>query len=275
MVPEGAIAERRETSRVRTPPRTEETTTAHPLPFQQVLVDDTVLEETPRRRQMRWAPVQDFEAEPSQDAYPQRSYSARTVGHPHVPGSRSEAAVADEARARAELERIEAQHAEEARLRALHREDDRREREEAVRAEAARIEAERIAAVARAAAEREALRTPLPKRTAQYAPLREEGVRSPYEAVSPVGAEGAGDGGERPLPQWNFSGTKVTIVDDSAEAGRAGAARASVLAPDLPEGTLTGALAEVPNTTGMLNRVTMRPTATGMIPVVKRDAQRS
>ncbi|RRC95797.1 2-amino-4-hydroxy-6-hydroxymethyldihydropteridine diphosphokinase [Schaalia canis] len=291
---------------------------AQPLPFQQVLVDDAVLEENPGHRPMRWAPLQHFDADPSGAAGSGHAFSGRTVNHPSVPGSRAESAVADEARARAELERIEAQRAEEARRRALRQEEERRERErlaqeefererraqeqyqrerlareqreiaareatrlqeEAVRAETARIEAERIAAQARAAAEREATRRPLPKRTAQYAPLPEDGPRASSENLTRGhGVDGADYGsaaemGERPLPQWDFSSAKVTIVDDSSEGGRNATPRASLLAPDLPEGTLTGAVTDLPSATGMLDRVTMRPTATGMIPVVKRDTQ--
>ncbi len=270
---------------------------AQPLPFQQVLVDDVVLEENPGHRPMQWAPIQSYDGA-SDSAGGSRSYSTRMVPHSNVPHSQPDADAADEARARAELERIEAQRAEEARQRQARVEAERREQEalererlareqrelaaqeaarireeaaraEAVRAQAARIEAERIAAAARAAAEREAARTPLPKRTAQYAPLPEDGARTQAESFAHADAEGV----ERPLPQWDFSRAKVTIVDDSADNAHGTAARASVLAPDLPEGTLTGAVAEAPTSTGMVSRVTMRPTATGMIPVVKRDTQ--
>lgn len=249
---------------------------SQPLPFQQVLVDDVVLEENPGQRQMRWAPVQSYEGSSvSQEGQSSGQFGSRTVAHSDVPLS---ASVGDEAEARAELERIEAAQADrvqrEKELQEL-RARERREQEaraaalvqeEAIRAEAARLEAARKAAAARVAAEREASMPPLPKRRAQFAPLRADAPR--------VGGVAA----ERPLPQWDFSGSRVTIVDDSdhaAAAAAAAAAHASVLAPDLPEGTPTGAVGEAPGQTGMLSRVTMRPTATGMIPVVKRDSLHS
>ncbi len=86
----------------------------------------------------------------------------------------------------------------------------------------------------------------------------------------------------RPLPNWNFSQTAVTIIDSTGDdqqdvvhsvAPKEQPQSRTILDPDLPEGTPVGTAPSFP-TTGSINvqgrRHTMRPTHTGMIPVVKR-----
>ena len=86
------------------------------------------------------------------------------------------------------------------------------------------------------------------------------------------------------LPDWNFSvgaAHDVRVVDDRSGLGHedeppAGrpftpTARATILAPGLPDNTPVGPIPEDEATqTGILRRVVVRPTMTGAIPIVKR-----
>lgn len=86
----------------------------------------------------------------------------------------------------------------------------------------------------------------------------------------------------RPLPNWNFSRAAVTIIDSTGDdqqdvvhslAPKEQPQSRTILDPELPEGTPVGTAPSFPTTASMNvqgRRNTMRPTHTGMIPVVKR-----
>lgn len=119
----------------------------------------------------------------------------------------------------------------------------------------------------------------VPRADSDTEPVAEVAVNTEH-TTQDTGRDTAGI--SRPLPEWNFNSTPVTVIDSLevesddvirplVPAEQAG--RRAILDPDLPEGTPIGA-AQVPQSTQAVEsatrRHTIRPTHTGMIPVIKR-----